>query len=304
MRSLLTRRAVDTVAFYLREMNDSPTRNWLLRFEDFSARCDENRFEDDGTFLHNMLRAKPVTCTINVGHPTGRFKREYSFEIIPMDIAKRVLAVRRQLAKEWANDLQCIELENQEIKRMALERIIHSDETSLNAVRKNIFDYDNLEGNQTPLRYKNYNKLKLYVTQHAISRFEVMLRDSSNHDYMFFRTFRRRMEPLTNDEEFILGLRDQLPTSKINPVHEINPKSLAQALMDLRADVAKECIAIMAGIDGEQNADERRRLENSLSLKILGEDEDSATLAADKEDEESNEVEDEAKFPADRKNGL
>lgn len=307
LRSLLTRRAVATVAFYLMEMNDSATRNWMLQFEDFAKRCDENRFEDDGTFLHNMLRAKPVKCTMNIGHPRGRFKREYTFEINPMQIAKRILAVRKQLAVEWANDLQCIELENQEIRRMALEKMVNSDEVSLNAVKKNIFDYDNLESNQTPLRFKNYGKLKLYVTQHAISRFEVLLRDNSNHDYMFFRTFRRRMEPLANDEAFIIALRDQLPTSRINPVHEINPKGLAHALMDLRAEVAKECIEVMQSIDGEQKLEERRRLEMSLSLMTLGEDDESTRSAVDekeKEEGDTNGVEGEAKSSADSRSGV
>lgn len=306
LRSLLTKRAVATVAFYLTEMNDSATRNWLLQFEDFSKRCDENRWEDDGTFLHNMLRAKPVKCTMNVGHPRGRFKREFTFVINPMQIAQRILAVRTQLASEWAHDLQCVELENKEITRMSLEKLVHTDDVSLTAVKKNIFDYDNLESNQTPLRFKNYGKLKLYVTQHAISRFELLLRDTSNHDYMFFRTFRRHMEPLTNGEEFIIALSSQPPTTKINPVHEINPKALAQTLMNLRAEVARECIAVMNGIEGEQKLEERRRLEASLSLMTLGEDVES-TLGHDSEEvekePESDGVEGEAKSSIDRRSG-
>lgn len=306
LRSLLTKRAVATVAYYLMEMNDSPTRNWLLQFEDFAKRCDENRWEDDGTFLHNMLRAKPVKCTMNVGHPRGRFKREFKFEIVPMQIAQRILAVRLQLAKEWAHDLQCVALENQEITRMSLERVIHSDEVSLTAAKKNVFDFDNLEANQTPLRFKNYGKLKMYVTQHAISRFELLLRDTSNHDYMFFRTFRRHMEPLSNDEEFIVGLRNQLPASRINPVHEINPKDLAQMLMDLRVEVAQECISVLKGIEAEQKLDERRRLEVSLSLMTMGEDRDSTLDLRNEEvkDVESKGVEGEAKSSVDGRSSL
>lgn len=306
LRSLLTKRAVATVAYYLMEMNDSATRNWLLQFEDFAKRCDENRWEDDGTFLHNMLRAKPVKCTMNVGHPRGRFKREFTFEINPMQMAQRILAVRTQLASEWALDLQCVDLENKEITRMSLEKMVHSDEISLTAARKNVFDFDNLESNQTPLRFKNYGKLKLYVTQHAISRFELLLRDTSNHDYMFFRTFRRHMEPLTNGEDFIIALRSQAPTSKVNPVHEIKPMELAQTLMKLRAEVAQECIAVMKGIEGEQKMDERRRLEASLSLKTLGEDRESTVDYGGEKEEavESDGVEGEAKSSIDRRSGV
>lgn len=302
LRSLLTRRAVSTVAFYLMEMNDSATRNWMLQFENFAERCDENKFEDDGTFLHNMLRAKPVTCTMNVGHPRGRFKRVFKFQIRPIDIATRILAVRIQLANEWARDLRCIEFENKEIERMELERMMVSDEKDLNSVKKNIFDYDNLEGNQTPLRYKNYGKLKLCVTQHAISRLEVMLRDTSNHDYMFFRSFRRSMEPLVSDEEFILALMAQMPTCKINPAYEVNPKRLAHALMVIRAQVATECIAVMNGIEAEQKLNERRCLENSLSLRTLGEDAASNIDASD--EEKSKGIEDPAPFPIDWSSGV
>jgi hypothetical protein len=285
LRSLLTRRAVTTVAYYLTEMNDSATRNWMYRFESFQERDENNKFEDDGTFLHNMLRAKVVACTMTVGHPRGRFRREFKFTINPFNIASRILVVRLQLAEEWSRDLRCIALENKEIERMALERMLMSDEKALDSVRGNVFDYDNLEGNQTPLRYKNYCKLKLYVTQHAISRFEVILRDTSNHDYMFFRTFRRSKEPMMNDEDFIVSLMAQPRVMRMNPSHEIYPKKLAHALMAVRERVAAECIDVLNGIEEEQKLDERRRLEYSLSLAALGEDAESTTVRSEAETE-------------------
>jgi hypothetical protein len=272
LQSLLTRRSVWTIAYYLAEMNDSGTSNWMLGFEDFQRRDQSNTFDDDGTFLHNMLRSKPVTATMTVGHPRSRLKREFRFDINPYRVANRILAARVQLAEEWCRDLRCIALENKEIVRMALERMFHADEKSLDRVRANVFDYDNLEGDQTPLRYKNYCKLKLFITLHAISRLEITLRDTSNHDYMFFRAYCRSALPMASDQSFILGLMALPPAKKVNPEYEIDPKRLAHKLMGVRAQVAAECIAVMSGVEEAQKRDQRKRLEASMLLAAIGED--------------------------------
>lgn len=299
-RALLTRRAVWTVAFYMSEMRDSATRDWMLGYEGFRGRDASGTFEDDGAFVHSMLHAHQADGVMVMGHPTARFRREFKFTIAPMSVAKRILSVRAALADEWRRDLRCIELENKEIERMALERVLCQDEKVLKTLRKNVFDYDNLEIDQTPLRYKNYMKLKLFATQHAVSRFELHLRDHSNHDYMFFRRYRMSAQPIVDDEKFILGLMAIPPVEKTNPAHEIVPRDLARQLMALRAQVAAECIDIVAGVEDEQKEDERRRLEAALAKACLGyeEEENKSEQDGGDEMEETTDSHSEAQSPA------
>jgi hypothetical protein len=262
---------VSTLGYYLREFNDAASMKWLLEFNGFQARADSNSFDDDGTFISDMQHAPPQTCVMTVGHKT--FKRTYKFEIRPIDIASRVIACRAQVAEEWARDLACIGLENREIVRMSFERMCESDERKLNAVRSRVFDHDNGSSDQTPLRYKNYQKLKLLATQHACARLELKLRDSNNHDYMFFRSYVRRSMPIRNDEEFILGLMKLSPVLRINPNYEIDPAALARHLMDMRTRIATEWIECMKGVPEEHLKWSRQRLEASISMNLTkGED--------------------------------
>lgn len=274
LRTFLTGRAVRTIAYYYSELRDIACLRWLLTFDNFEDKVAKGIFDDEkGLFLNKMLHAEPYYGTYVVGHPRGNFKREYKFKIDPMNIASRVLAARSQLAEEWTRDLRCIALENKEIIRMGMERMVSNDERHLNSLRGRVFDYDNVESDQTPLRFKNYGKLKLLVTQQAIARYELFLRDTSNHDYLFFRTYVQSSLPLKDDEAFILGLMNSPPVFRVNPMHEIVPSRLAQGVMDMRAAVADECIAVMKAVPDEHAHWSRQRLEASMSMNAtLGED--------------------------------
>jgi hypothetical protein len=275
LRSFLTRQAVRTIAFYLAEFRDVPSKDWLLRFDGFEEREKQQSFIDgDGSFLRKMFRAQPQEGTMVVGHPRGRFKREYKFVIEPPKVANRVLAARTQLAEEWANDLGCIRLENNEISRMAFERMFESDEKKLSSLRGRVFDFDNFSGDQTPLRFKNYMKLKLLVTQQAIARLQLYLRDTSNYDYMFLRSFiQGSHQPLVDDEKLLVELARQPPITRINPDFVIDPASLARRLMEIRSQIAQEWIAVLHGVPEEHVNWSRVRLEESLSLNpTQGED--------------------------------
>lgn len=273
-QSFLTRRAVHTIAYYYTEMHDGPSKQWLLNFDGFLSREKSATFDDkDGEFLTKMVHASPCTGKFVIGHPRGFYKREYEFTIRPTEVADRVLAARKQLAAEWASDLRCIALENKELTRMSLEKLMEPDEKKLDAVRGRVFDYDPFATEQTPLRYKNYNKLKLLVTQQAASRLELELRDSSNHDYMFFQSYVRRSMPIVNDAEFITELCSLPPVSKSNPTYTVNPVMLGRRLMDIRREVADELIHVMTSVPEDHVRWSRQRLEASLSMNpTLGED--------------------------------
>lgn len=274
LRTFLTGRAVRTIAFYYAELRDIASRNWLLTFDGFDEKVTNGSFIDEnGSFLDKMLHAEPSFGTYVVGHPRGYFKREFKYKIDPINVASRVLAARGQLAEEWSRDLGCIALENKEIVRMGMERLLSKDERLLNSLRARVFDYDNIASDQTPLRFKNYCKLKLLVTQHAVARYEMFLRDTSNHDYLFFRTYVRSSLPIEDDEAFIIGLMNAPRASRINPEHEIIPSTLAQGLMDMRVAVANECIAVMKSVPEEHARWSRQRLEASMSMNATrGED--------------------------------
>jgi hypothetical protein len=275
LRSFLTVRAVRTIAFYYAEFRDVPSKNWLLRFDGFEEREKEHSFNDEnGNFLRNMFRTQPQHGTMVVGHPKSKFKREFKFVIEPPKVANQVLAARTQLAEEWATDLKCIVLENKEIMRMSFERIFENDEKKLNSLRGRVFDFDNFSTDQTPLRFKNYSKLKLLVTQQAISRLEMYLRDTNNHDYLFFRGFvHSSHQPLVNDEKLLVELARQPTVHRINPDHVIDPMSIARRLMEVRAHIAQEWIGVLQGVPEEHVNWSRVRLEESMSLNpTQGED--------------------------------
>jgi hypothetical protein len=275
LRSFLTLRAVRTIAFYYAEFRDVPSKNWLLRFDGFEEREKEHCFNDeDGKFLRNMFRAQPQHGTMVVGHPRSKLKREFKFIIEPPKVANRVLAARTQLAEEWATDLKCIALENNEIMRMSFERIFENDEKKLKSLRGRVFDFDNFSTDQTPLRFKNYSKLKILVTQQAIARLEMYLRDTNNHDYLFFRGFvQSSHQPLISDEKLLVELARQPAVSRTNPDHVIDPVSLARRLMEVRAHIAQEWIGVLEGVPEEHVNWSRVRLEESMSLNpTQGED--------------------------------
>jgi hypothetical protein len=165
-------------------------------------------------------------------------------------------------------------LENKEIMRMSFERIFENDEKKLNSLRGRVFDFDNFSTDQTPLRFKNYSKLKLLVTQQAISRLEMYLRDTNNHDYLFFRGFvHSSHQPLVNDEKLLVELARQPTVHRINPDHVIDPMSIARRLMEVRAHIAQEWIGVLQGVPEEHVNWSRVRLEESMSLNpTQGED--------------------------------
>ncbi|PXF46960.1 hypothetical protein BWQ96_03298 [Gracilariopsis chorda] len=267
VRDFLTRRAVNTVMYYMHELGDNTTRTWLKRFERFSERVENGQFVDGESYLNRMMRAEKERISVQVSHLGGRLLRTYEYDVEPFRLAKRILDIRKQLAAEWVGDLRCIEMENLEIQRMAIERALCSDEAQLESKRKLIFDSDPFASDQTPLRYKNYHALKTLITSHAVSRLLPYVRDcGSNHDYMYLLQFCRAYGMIGDGDQFVRELMGRPIERRTHPSYTIQPRSLALQVLELRTAVAAEWIEVMKFVPSEHMLMNRRILERSVEM--------------------------------------
>lgn len=251
--------------YYMQEMHDSPSRDFLLKFDDFSAKVKAHKFNDGDAYIDRMLRAPNRKLIVHLGHP--RFARKFHFTIEPNRIAKRIMQSRIQLAAEWARDLRCIDIENLELQRMAFERMVCSSDAELNSKRNLVFDSDPFAIDQTPLRYKNYMALKTLTTQHAVARLLPYTRDrGSNHEYMYLLQFVSSYGAIKDGDQFLRALMDRPLESRTNPVHTIHPRAIALQLLELRSVIAAEWIAVMEYIPEEQRLMNRALLERSMDV--------------------------------------
>lgn len=282
LRDFLTRRAVNTVMYYMHELGDGPSHVWLSRFEDFSRTVSAHLFKDGDGFLARMLRAPSEDCTLKIGHPSGRFSRTFNFSIEPHRIARRIFDVRVHLAREWAQDLRCVEAENLEIQRLSFEKLVARTQAEFDSKRNLIFEADPFAIDQTPLRFKNYVALKTLITQHAVARLLPFLRDEgSNHDYMYLLQFVNSYGPIADGDRFVHDLMSKPVEMRTNPTFEVVPKGIAVQVMEFRAAVADEWIAVMEFVPEEYNLMKRGMLERSMEA--------TREIADDKADEKEKE---------------
>lgn len=253
--------------YYMQELGDGPSRDWLNKFEGFHQKSTEDEFSDGDAYLDKMLHAKREKGTLKVSHPRGCFSRTYHFTIEPNRIAKRIFAIKEQLAAEWAHDLKCVKNENFEIQRMACEKMLCKDEVELDSKRKLIFDSDPFSNDHTPLRYNNYVSLKTLLTQHAAARLLPYMRDQgSNHEYMYLLQFISRNGPITDGDEFVKTLMAKPVEFRMHPNHTIQPRAIALQVLEIREAISEEWISVMEFIPDEQKMMHRNMLENSMKI--------------------------------------
>lgn len=273
VRDFLTRRAVRTVLYYFQEMRDSASTNWLQNFENFEMKDENDVFEDGDSFLTRMQQQAQQQGEYVQQHTQRAYlTKRYRFTIRPAQIAQSILASRKQLAAEWAIDLQSVEAENLEMQRMSFERLVEQDARILNSRRNQVFDVDSGGFDQTPLRSNNLQKLLVLVTQHAITRHMVYLRDnSSSQDYIFLYNFTAQFGALNNGTEYLEKLmlmpQQKLSHNTTNSRHIVNPRILAMSILRLREVIAKEWISIMNQIPEEQHELTISMLRRSANLE-------------------------------------
>lgn len=274
LRDYLTRSAVNTVMYYMHELGDGPSHQWLSRFEDFSEQVKAHKFKDGEKFLDRMKCSHPETCILRVGHPSGRFSRKLQFTIEPARIAHRIFDVRVQLSQEWARDLNLIEMENLEIQRLSFEKLLVKSERELDSKKNLIFDTNPFANDETPLRWKNYVGLKTLITQHAVTRLLPYMRDhGSNHEYMYLHQFVRNYGAIVDGDDFVRDLISKPSEPRTNPTFTVVPRAIALQVLELRKVVADEWISVMEFVPVERDLIVRSSLNKSLeSSADLSED--------------------------------
>ena len=266
IRDFLTRRSVNTVMFYMDELGDGPSRDFLKRFDAFDTKVKNDEFEDGDGYLDRMMHAQNQNVEMTISHMGGRLKRTYKFKIEPRRIADRIFDVRKQIASEWATDLRCIEMENVEIQRTEFEKVLTKDQQVLDSKKNIVFDMDPFSDN-TPLRYKNYMALKTLLTQHSVARLLWYMRDEgSNHEYMYLLQFTNTYGAISNGDDFIRQLMQRQVEFRTHPSFTIQPRSIALQILEVRQAIADEWIALMQRVPEEQMELARSILERSMGM--------------------------------------
>eukprot|EP00903_Cladosiphon_okamuranus_P018961 g17438.t1 len=84
----------------------------------------------------------------------------------PVEMAKKLMDIREQLADEWKEDLQNIQLENDEILRVDEERRRLRNEDEVQRGRRLTYDHgEAFSGSSSPFRSGNYEALVGYLTE-------------------------------------------------------------------------------------------------------------------------------------------
>lgn len=258
----------------MQELRDAPSHNFLRTFDSFEDKVISSDFNEGDAYLDRLQAAPIRTGTFRVGHPRSRLSRKCSFTINPPRIALSVLSARKQLAAEWAVDLRCIEEENLEIQRRAMERTTTSDKRELQAKENLIFEIDPFASDNSPLRYRNYVSLKTIITQLAITRLLSYLRDhGSNHDYMWLLQYQRSRKQNLQGDDLVRDIMSRSVEMRTNPEHTIQPRNIALKVLELRGIIAKDWIAVMSCVPEEQMLRAKGRLEKTMEMSAsLGED--------------------------------
>ena len=185
---LLLQRAVQTCCFTARSCRDPPTATWLARSANSDARPEDfERMHAVGilrtpwrTYLSKMLAAPPQEIQVesllktNRGaSPNNPFLRQermtYSYELVPQQIAERVMQAAQQIAEEWAEEaLPCMAAENEKVWRDRRATVTRDDEevrTTMPAFQQ---DQDGSgAGDGSPFKGGNYDLLLFVATRRA-----------------------------------------------------------------------------------------------------------------------------------------
>lgn len=256
-RDFLTRRAVRTVLYYLREFHDGSTEKWLKKFEDFDR--EERHFSDWEGYIMRMFEAKRVEGVEVQAHPKGNFRREFKFTIEPARVARRVLATRLHIASEWKEDLRLLDRENLEINRFHFELSVNPD-VNLDPLKERILDVD-LDDDSSPLRSQSYARIRTLATHYATHRLLQRMKAKSNHHYMWLSEYLIGHSIGPDSEQFLYNLLCENPLYRTNPKTYISPPKVAMMIMNCRIAVAEEWITDLDSVEEDQLALQRTVLQ-------------------------------------------
>jgi len=210
---------------------------------------------------------------------------EYTIDIDPPSLASRILAVREQIAKEFARDLEIIAengdkviesyFENRAKERDSDKECKDNNDENCNDLLENRktpkFDRDtmrmliNISSNQayafSPLRVGSFDLLLLLATQESIHRVVQMLRDEGPDSEATFRWFRQFYVERASTyfdgngkygrhDDFLDELLSCSPTLKKDgkKVTIVDPIGIAEKVILTRTDVAHEWKQLMLNV--------------------------------------------------------
>lgn len=247
-------------------------------------------------YMMSMFNAPDVTQVVSVmgrSRPNGlspnnpylkaapsRPARTYTETVRPAAVARQVLQIREEIAEEWVSDLALIEKDNVELLRHHAEEVKHLVDDELR------FQYliqpcEAGDGESSPLRLASYDLLKNAVTAEALRLLVERLGKTAEtqHSSGWLRGFSaEHARPLLGVAEHEKtqrsvdwhGGRDALLTMMSEPVSMglspsgearfLDPLSLAEAMMRLRATIANEWIAACKQVPDEHLVLARKQL--------------------------------------------
>jgi hypothetical protein len=136
LAGILTERASKTLLYYCSETNQNLYR-WLYEYIKHHPIPHRGAWEDVSgeTFLRILLDT-PVNLDVRTTYGLRMdpmFDCSQSLSVDPRQVARRIMEIRTQLAKEWKEDLDLIREENTELMRDAmmsqLPKMVTSDES-------------------------------------------------------------------------------------------------------------------------------------------------------------------------------
>mmetsp|Transcript_522 Transcript_522/g.950 ORF Transcript_522/g.950 Transcript_522/m.950 type:complete len:325 (+) Transcript_522:328-1302(+) len=258
LKDFITRRAVKTVLYYLREFHDGATEKWLNRFENFTEK--EKEFFDWQGYIERMFEAESVEGVEVFAHPKGYYRREFKFTIEPSGVARKILASREHLAEEWKQDLNLMDMENLEITRMHYELLMNPG-ADLEPLKERILDVDPMDDESSPLRVPNYRSIRTLATHYAAHRILQRMKEKSNHHFMWLNEHLQTHPIGPDSEAFLYNLLREEAVVRTNPDTYISPKKVAQMIMNCRTTVAKEWIDDLDHVKNDNLAIQRRVLQ-------------------------------------------
>merc|ERR1719232_597481 len=299
IKNFLTQRSIQSFMFLQEQCRDPHTVDWLEKFMNTSnllqfhgtGGLNLDRFKRWDAFFLDMMESNTDRVMIKIkrrGRGVGGWSKnnpylqeerfvEYTIEIDPPSLASRILAVREQIARECARDLDIIANNGDAIMESYFENRAKERDSEAFNERPEKPDEDNifakqptpkfnrdtmrmlmaLSSNQgyafSPLRVGNFDLILLLATQESIHRLILTLRDSGPEKEATFNWLRNfyieRASKFFDGngkygrhDDFLEELLSSSPTfeKKGKQVSIVDPIGLAEQIILTRSDVAYE----------------------------------------------------------------
>jgi hypothetical protein len=278
---IATKRALQTVIFYMRTCRDSATANWLERFLDLNG-IDEYHGLDGlrkpwRDVVTDLLDEPPTTIVLTSvpRNRSGSGNNPFlppkvltmDFEINPQRIALRLLECSAEVSRECLSDLGKMAQENEAIRRSYQVR----GNEKVRASTLPIVEIDVDSGDsKSAFRGGTYDLLKRLATREAVratlAHYE---RERQAGAQAYLARFREAHGARLDGEsaynahdDFLKALLAQMPS--IGGAGPVDPARIANALLDEREVAAARWVEVLATMPADLQDLKRDFLEKGL----------------------------------------